>query len=50
VQHVSRDENTVTNDLVWQASGFQANRGKFDFLEKPMLQFSADAQCDYLFY
>jgi ribonuclease HI len=34
VQHVSRDENIVVNDLVQQASGFQANRGKFGFLEK----------------
>jgi hypothetical protein len=34
VQHVSRDENTVANDLAQQASGFQANRGKFGFLEK----------------
>jgi hypothetical protein len=25
VQHVSRDENTVVNDLVQQASGFQSN-------------------------
>jgi small nuclear ribonucleoprotein (snRNP)-like protein len=35
VQHISRDENTVANDLTQQASGFQSNRGKFDFLEKP---------------
>jgi hypothetical protein len=35
VQHVSRDENTVANDLVQQASGFQSNRGKFSFLDKP---------------
>jgi hypothetical protein len=34
VQHVSRDENTVVNDLAWQASYFQSNRGKFGFLEK----------------
>jgi ribonuclease HI len=34
VQHVSRDENTVANDLVQQASGLQENRGKFSFLEK----------------
>jgi hypothetical protein len=25
VQHVSRDENTVANDLAWQASGFRMN-------------------------
>jgi ribonuclease HI len=35
VQHVSRDENIVANDLTQQASGFQPNRGKFGFLEKP---------------
>jgi ribonuclease HI len=34
VQHVSRDENTVANDLAWQASGFRSNQGKFSFLEK----------------
>jgi hypothetical protein len=34
VQHVSRDENTVVNDLTQQASGFQSNRGKFGFLGK----------------
>jgi hypothetical protein len=34
VHHVSRKENTVANDLVQQASGFQASRGKFGFLEK----------------
>jgi hypothetical protein len=34
VQHVSRDENAVVNDLVQQASGFQSNRGKFSFLKK----------------
>jgi hypothetical protein len=35
MQHVSRDENTVTNDLAQQASGSQVNQGKFGFLEKP---------------
>jgi hypothetical protein len=34
-QHVSRDEITLANDLAQQASGFQSNRGKFGFLEKP---------------
>jgi ribonuclease HI len=34
VQHISRDENTVTNDLAQQASSFQSNQGKFGFLEK----------------
>jgi hypothetical protein len=31
---VSRDENTMMNDLAQQASGFWSNRGKFGFLEK----------------
>jgi hypothetical protein len=35
MQHVSRDENIVMNDLVQQASGFRSNRGKFGFLGKP---------------
>jgi ribonuclease HI len=35
VQHVSRDKNIVVNDLAQQASGFQSNRRKFNFLEKP---------------
>jgi hypothetical protein len=34
MHHVSRDENTVANDLAQQTSGSQANRGKFGFLEK----------------
>jgi ribonuclease HI len=34
VQHVSRDENTLANDLVQQALGFRSNQGKFNFLEK----------------
>jgi ribonuclease HI len=34
VQHVSRDENTVVNDLAQQASGFQSNWGKLYVLEK----------------
>jgi hypothetical protein len=40
VQHVSRDENTLTNDLVQQASGFRSNQGKFGFLEKQMFRFA----------
>jgi ribonuclease HI len=39
VQHVSRNENTVVNDLAQQASGFRANRGKFSFLENRMFRF-----------
>jgi hypothetical protein len=34
MQHVFRDENTVANNLTWQASSFRANQGKFSFLEK----------------
>jgi ribonuclease HI len=35
VQHVFKDENTVTNELVQQALGFLLNWGKFYVLEKP---------------
>jgi hypothetical protein len=35
VQHVSKDENTVANDLARQAWGFRSNRGKFGFVGKP---------------
>jgi hypothetical protein len=35
VQHVSRDENIVVNDLAQQASGFWVNQEKIGFLEKP---------------
>jgi hypothetical protein len=34
VQHVSRDKNTVTNDLAQQASGFRSNREKFGFMKE----------------
>jgi hypothetical protein len=34
VQHVSRDENIVANDLAKQALGFRSNRGNFGFLKK----------------
>jgi hypothetical protein len=34
VQHISRDQNTVVNDLAKQASGFRSNWGLFSFLEK----------------
>jgi hypothetical protein len=30
IQHVSRDKNTVMNDLAQQASGFRSNREKLD--------------------
>jgi ribonuclease HI len=35
VQHATRDENTLANDLAQQASGFRSNREKINFLEKP---------------
>jgi ribonuclease HI len=35
VQHISSDENTLTNDLAQRALGFRSNRGKFSILEKP---------------
>jgi hypothetical protein len=34
IQPVFRDENTLANDLVQQASGFLSNRVRFGFLEK----------------
>jgi hypothetical protein len=34
MQHISKDENTLANDLTQQASGFRSNRGKFSFLKK----------------
>jgi ribonuclease HI len=34
MQHISRDENIVANDLLQQASGFRSSQGKFGFLEK----------------
>jgi hypothetical protein len=39
VQYISRDENTVANDLVLQASGFRSNKGKFYILKKRMFRF-----------
>jgi hypothetical protein len=35
VQHISKNENILVNDLAQQASGFHLNRGSFGFLEKP---------------
>jgi hypothetical protein len=35
MQQVSRDENTVVNNLAQQALGFRSNQGKFRFLENP---------------
>jgi hypothetical protein len=40
MHHVSRDENTVANDLAQQASGSQANRGKFGFWKNRMFCFA----------
>jgi hypothetical protein len=34
VHHVSRDKNTVANNLAQQAYCFQSNRGKFQFSGK----------------
>jgi hypothetical protein len=50
IQLISRDENTVANDLAKEASGFRSNRRKLFVLEKPDVPvchsgcFSADAQ------
>jgi Mlc titration factor MtfA (ptsG expression regulator) len=35
IHHVSRDENTMVNDLAQQASGFRSNWGKLYILENP---------------
>jgi hypothetical protein len=34
VQHISRDENTVVNDLAHEASSFRSNREKIGIMEK----------------
>jgi hypothetical protein len=47
VQYVSRDKNTLANDLVQQASGFRSNRGKFDFLEKTDVPVCQPRQSDF---
>jgi hypothetical protein len=39
VRHVSRDGNTLANDLTQHALGFRLNQGKFYFLEKPDVVF-----------
>jgi Mlc titration factor MtfA (ptsG expression regulator) len=50
IQHISRDENTVVNDLAQEASGFQSNQknvcsGKTRCSDLPfrMFQFVANA-------
>jgi hypothetical protein len=40
VQHASRDENSLANDLTQQTSGFQSNRGKFSFLANRKFRFA----------
>jgi Mlc titration factor MtfA (ptsG expression regulator) len=52
IQHVSRDENTVVNDLAQEASGFQSNQKnvcsrKTKCSDWPfwMFQFVVNAQC-----
>jgi hypothetical protein len=53
IQHVSRDENIVENDLAQQTLGFQSNRGKLHVLEKNIysglpfrtFQYAANAHC-----
>jgi hypothetical protein len=47
VQHVSRDENTIVNDLAQQASGFLSNQGKFGFLEKLDVLVCQTGQSDF---
>jgi hypothetical protein len=39
MEHISRDKNTVTNDLTQQTSGFWSNRGKLYVMENQMFQF-----------
>jgi ribonuclease HI len=58
VQHATRDENTLANDLAQQASGFRSNREKNQFsgktgcsgLPNRTVWFSTNPQCDGLFY
>jgi hypothetical protein len=47
VQYVSRDENTMENDLAQQASCFRSNWGKFGFLEKPDVLVCQTRQSDF---
>jgi hypothetical protein len=47
VQHVSRDENIVANDLAQQASGFWSNQGKISFLEKLDVPVCQTGQSDF---
>jgi hypothetical protein len=47
VQHVSRDENTVANDLAQQASGFRSNWGNFGFLKKSNVPVYQTRQSDF---
>jgi hypothetical protein len=45
IQHVSRDENTVANDLAKEASGFQSNRGKLYVLKKKLDVLVCNSKC-----
>jgi hypothetical protein len=47
VQHISRDKNTLANDLAQQASGFRSNRGNFSFLAKPNVPVCQTGQSDF---
>jgi Mlc titration factor MtfA (ptsG expression regulator) len=40
IQHVSRDENTIVNNLAQRASGFRSNQEKLYVLEKWMFWFA----------
>jgi hypothetical protein len=40
MQHVSRDENIVANDMAQQASGFHSNQGNLLFWKNRMSQFA----------
>jgi hypothetical protein len=40
IQHISRDENTVVNDLAQEASGFQSNQKKCMFWKNQMFRFA----------
>jgi hypothetical protein len=47
MQHISRDENTLVNNLAQQALGIRSNRGKISFLEKPDVLVRQTGQSDF---
>jgi hypothetical protein len=47
LQHVSRIEDTVANNLVQQASSFRSNREKFGFLENPDVSICQTGQSSF---